>query len=115
MPIKLNCMFFNWQHVQMIPRLLVDDVVLKSCISFDYLGIQLDINLSFEPHIVNLLANCQQRRVTLCKIRSYINQKIAIRIYKSIISAKLQYGFALILSMLPKEIVIRLKNFRTVP
>lgn len=73
---------------------------------YDHLGIRLDSAMSFEPHITNLLANCSARLSTLSKIRRFIDQKTAVRIYKGIIMSKLQYG--LLFSLNAKQSV-RLK------
>lgn len=50
---------------------------LDHCERFDYLGVRLDPNLSFRPHIQNVLANCNRRLVTLCTIWKYIDSRTA--------------------------------------
>lgn len=89
-------MFFGTSGCQPCdqPSLLMNNIDLKSYETFDNLGLQLDTDLSFEAHMSHTLANCNFRLTTLCKIRKYIDQRVAIRIYKSIMLAKLQYGFS---------------------
>lgn len=79
------------------PTLLIGSNELKHCDQFDYLGVRLDTCLSFKPHIQNVLANCNARLVTLCKIRRYIDCRTATLIYKSIIMSKMQYGMVFVL------------------
>lgn len=52
---------------------------LSTCINYDYLGFKLDTILSFKDHINSVIANCNARLFTLCKIRKYIDRSTALR------------------------------------
>lgn len=84
-------------------NLHIGHIRLGACTQYDYLGFRLDTTLSFKLHVQNIVANCNARIVSLCKIRKYINTETAIRIYKGIIMAKLQYGLVFALNALQSD------------
>lgn len=76
---------------------------LTECLNYDYLGFRLDVTLSFKDHVNNLVTNCNLRLMTLCKIRRYIDTPTAVRIYKSLIMSRLQYGLVFALNALQSD------------
>lgn len=83
--------------------LRIGETRLSMCDKYDYLGMKLDSNLSFKPHIQSLITNCNARLTSLCKIRKYIDADVATKIYKAIILSKLQYGLVFILNATQSE------------
>ena len=53
--------------------------------SFKYLGIMLDTNLTFKPHVDYLLKKLYPKLKTLGRIRSYIGESMALYLYNSLI------------------------------
>ena len=49
--------------------------------SVKYLGVKIDENLNWHHHINDLAAKLNRANALLFKIRKYVNQKVATRIY----------------------------------
>lgn len=72
--------------------LCIDGVPLTSTGEYEYLGLLLKGRLTFERHVNKVFSSCNQCLFTFSKIRKYLDKKTAIRIYKSLIMSKLNYG-----------------------
>lgn len=72
--------------------LYLDDKLLGRVTSYSYLGFCLDESLNFRLHISQLVSSCNQKICWLAKIRKFIDEKISITLYKSIIMSVLLYG-----------------------
>lgn len=68
-----------------------------------YLGFQLDERLTF-PDLIEIVSMASNQKIFwLAKIRKFLDIQTAVRLYKSIIKAKLQYGSLLYLNASLKE------------
>lgn len=72
--------------------LLLDGKELSEATSFDYLGFRLDKQLNFEQMACEIYNDCNQQVFHLSKIRRFIDDKICLRLYKSHVLSRLQYG-----------------------
>lgn len=57
-----------------------------------YLGVTLDQNLSFIPHINGLISRCSQKLFMLSTIRKFLTDHIALKLNKSLILSIIDYG-----------------------
>ena len=70
----------------------IADVPLQIVPTYKYLGITLDSTLSFNYH-VRTVSNMVSYKVNLlAKIRKFLDEKVALKIYKSMILPYLDYG-----------------------
>lgn len=73
-------------------KLMFNDTELELVNRYNYLGVIMDNDLSFLPHFNKIISSCNQKLFTLSKIRKYITQPIAIRLYKTLILPIIDYG-----------------------
>lgn len=71
--------------------LRIDNTLLDSCDSYEYLSLTLDSKLVFEQHVNKLITACNHRLFTLSKIRKYLRERSAVQIYKSLIMSRLNH------------------------
>ena len=69
----------NGTHVQRVPN-------------FKYLGFTLDPVLSFSSHIATLLNNIAHKAYVLCKVRRFISEYAAVKIYKAMLLPYFDYA-----------------------
>ena len=60
--------------------------------TYKYLGITLDMHLNYNKHLENIVRTISYKSLLLAKVRKYITQDVAIRIYKTMILPVLEYG-----------------------
>ena len=72
--------------------LFIDNIKIDRVHSYKYLGITLDMNLSFNRHLENLIKTISYKALLLAKIRKYITQEVALQIYKTMILPIMEYG-----------------------
>ena len=60
--------------------------------SLKYLGVKLDANLTFSPHINDLSLKLSRANGMLSKIRHYVNYETLLSIYHAIFNSHLRYG-----------------------
>ena len=70
----------------------IDDVKIDRVHTYKYLGITLDANLTYSKHLENHIKTISYKALLLAKMRKYISQDGAIRIYKTMILPVLEYG-----------------------
>lgn len=70
--------------------LFLDNERLGKVASYSYLGFCLDESLNFQLHINQVVSSCNQI-FWLSKIRKFIDERIAVNLYKSLIMSVLQY------------------------
>ena len=73
-------------------RLMVEGVALQVVPSYKYLGVTLDSTLSFNIHVKNVTTMVSYKAILLGKIRKYLQEDVALRIYKSMILPYFDYG-----------------------
>ena len=59
---------------------------------YKYLGITLDMNLTYKKHMENCIRSASHKSFLLAKIRKYITTEAAIRIYKTMILPLIEYS-----------------------
>lgn len=84
--------------------LMLDNTMLEFVESYVYLGVTLDRHLNFSAHINKLKGICSQKLFTLSKIRKYITEGIALKLYKSLILSILDYGDMLYIGASKKDL-----------
>ena len=73
-------------------RLRIDGEQLQMVPSFKYLGLILDSTLNFTQHIASVIKNIAFKMSLLAKIKRYLNDNVALQIYKSMLLPYFDYG-----------------------
>ena len=73
-------------------RLLVEGVTLQVVPTYKYLGITLDSTLLFNNHVKNVIAMVSYKATLLSKIRKFLLEDVAIKIYKTMVLPYFDYG-----------------------
>ena len=63
----------------------IEDIKIDKVHSYKYLGITLDMNLTYIKHLENVIKTISYKALLLAKMQRYITQEVALRIYKSMI------------------------------
>ena len=93
---KTKCMHLcNLRGVQPDPELYLDKTKIVVVSEFKFLGVILDKKLSFLPHITALKKKCK-KALNLLKVVAHsewgADRKVLLRLYRSLIRSKLDYG-----------------------
>ena len=93
---KTKCMHLcNLRGVQPDPELYLDKTKIVVVSEFKFLGVIFDKKLSFLPHITALKKKCK-KALNLLKVVAHsewgADRKVLLRLYRSLIRSKLDYG-----------------------
>ena len=92
---KTKVMVFGSSHsLKSVPEfeILFDEVPLKTALSYKYLGVTLDNQLNFNLHVNKLIASVSAKLKQFQRMRSFLNVKAALLVYKSMMLPVLEYG-----------------------
>ena len=92
---KTKCMLFGSKRfldVRMLPKITLSGNIIQFVENFKYLGVILDNKLNFRLHAQNIYKLASHKIYVLLKIRPYITEKVASRIYKTKILPYIDYG-----------------------
>ena len=92
---KTKCMLFGSKRfldVRMLPKITLSGNIIQFVENFKYLGVILDNKLNFRLHAQNIYKLASHKIYVLLKIRPYITEKVALRIYKTKILPYIDYG-----------------------
>ena len=92
---KTKCMIFGTKQkvkISNLKKIKLDRAELDYVNSYKYLGRTLDKSLTYIKHIQSCISNVSHKMFIFSKIRPYINTKMAITIYKTLIVPFLDYG-----------------------
>ena len=99
---KTKVMVFGSKKVlERLPEfdVTLNDTVLKQVKSYCYLGMKLDTQLNFDKHIQKTIRTVSNKLVQFKRMRSFMNNRVAILIYKSMFLPILEYGDTLLSSI----------------
>ena len=93
---KTKCMHLcNLRGVHPDPELYLDKTKIEVVSEFKFLGVIFDRKLSFLPHITTLKKKCK-KALNLLKVVAHsewgADRKVLLRLYRSLIRSKLDYG-----------------------
>ena len=71
---------------------MINDTHLKDEQSIKNLGIIIDANLNWQPQIYHIVKKIKRSIGLLSKIRHYVNEKLLVSLYYSLIYPYLTYG-----------------------
>ena len=89
-PTKFQCIGLN-RLEEMSLSFCIDENIIKSQNSIKVLGVTLDENLNFGPHISNICKKAAMQINALKRIAKYLDERSRILIYKSFISSNFNY------------------------
>ena len=72
--------------------LFMENTKLEKVSSYNYLGVHLDMNLTFHKYLQGCIQRATHKIYMLSKIRQYIDLNTAITIYKTMILPVMEYG-----------------------
>ena len=75
-----------------IPKLTIQGMAIDYVYQYKYLGVTIDEILSFRAHLNNTIKLVAHKILMLSKIRKYITEDAAIKIYKTMILPYVDYG-----------------------
>ena len=89
-----KCKFMIISNKCEIPNLSVklDGISLESCESYKYLGVFIDKNLNWEPHIDYITQKISKACGALAKLRHCIDTSTLINVYHALVYSYLRYG-----------------------
>ena len=73
-------------------NILVEGVTLQIVQTYKYLGITLDSTLTFNYHVRTVTNMISYKANLLAKVRKFLHEEVAIKIYKSMILPYFDYG-----------------------
>ena len=88
----------------MIPKLQIAGFPLDYVFQYKYLGVTIDEILSFNAHLNNTIKLVAHKIFLLHKIKYYITEDAALKIYKSMIMPYLDYGDILFMNANVKRV-----------
>ena len=92
---KTKLMVFGTRHKVKKAKdvvIKVGDIPLQIVPTYKYLGITLDSTLSFNYHVRTVASTVSFKINLLAKIRKFLNETVALKIYKSMILPYFDYG-----------------------
>lgn len=90
--------YLNRRNVDTIPSLKFGDKQIEVVKEYKYLGLIVDNNLNFSPHMNALIQNINYKTFQFYKLRKFISERSATHIYKTLILPILNYAFYSIFS-----------------
>ena len=95
-PSKTNCIHFHRKRKFQAPlKLTLNNIIIPNRETIKYLGMEVDFRLTWKNHIKSLKIECL-KRLDLLKCLSHTNwgsdRATMLRLYRSIIRSKLDYG-----------------------
>ena len=81
-----------------------DGTTLSNVVSYKYLGVDLDKDLTYEQAVHNTYIKANKKLFTLRKIRPYISQRVSALIYKQFVLPILDYADFLFDSTVKREL-----------
>ena len=76
-------------------KLSIDEISLNSVSCFKYLGVIIDKNLTWNPHVDALCKELNVMVWIFTRLRRYLSRECLMQIYQSIVQPKLDYGVTL--------------------
>ena len=74
------------------PEIIVDGSPLQTVCSYKYLGVTMDGQLNYAKHVGKLIAVASTKLKQFRRMRSFLNTKAAVLVYKSMLLPLLEYG-----------------------
>ena len=74
------------------PEIVVDGTPILTVNSYKYLGVTLDGQLNYSKHIGRLIAGASVKLRQFRRMRSFLNTRAAVLVYKSMLLPLLEYG-----------------------
>lgn len=109
---KTKLMLFS-DNKKNIPLVLPDETINGNTLSIvdnlTYLGVKLDGKLKDLNHFQNVMSKLNHKMILLCKIRSFIDSRTALIIYKAHLLSLLEYG-SIFIDCLPLNLLNKLQR-----
>lgn len=81
----------------------MDGVIVDAVTEFNYLGVTLDCNLEFTKQMNNNIRRANHKIYLLSKFRCYLDEKMALNLYKAMVLPHVEFCNALLLGCSEKE------------
>ena len=87
-------LFGNAQKMKSIPdfEVKLNDIPLQQVTSYKYLGVTLDNRLKFDKHVRKTLSSVAGKLKLFRRMRSFLNDKAALLVYKNMLLPIIEYG-----------------------
>ena len=91
---KSKCMIISKKRKTSNMSIRINGKELKHCDSYKYLGVYIDKNLSWKPHIEHVCKKVSKACGALAKTRHYVNVDTLTSIYYALFNSYVRYGLA---------------------
>ena len=88
---KSNYLIFSKRRNKTTMSISINNQILSQQSTAKYLGVTIDENLTWKPHLQNLKSTLAKSCYCLSKLRQYVNKKTLLQVYYSLFYSKLQY------------------------
>jgi len=90
---KTKAMLFHDVHkLVTYPNIYINGTSIDFVDTFDYLGIMLDKNLTWKPHLSKISVKMSKVVGIMCKMKNILSQNILLTLYNSLFLPYLNYG-----------------------
>ena len=79
-------------NIDQVPFVEISGKSLQKVSKYEYLGVIIDNKLNMNSHIDDIIKKVQGKLCILRKIRQYITENVALRIFKGLILCYFDYG-----------------------
>ena len=94
---KTKFMLFHTKNTRFnfIPKITINDIEIERVQNFNFLGLTINENLSWKPHIDKIANKISKYSGILCRLKHFLPQHILRTIYCSIIQSNINYSLLL--------------------
>ncbi len=88
---KSNYLIFSKKREKPTMSIHINNNILSQVNTTKYLGVTIDNNINWKPHLEKLKSTLSQSCYSLSKLRYYVNKNTMLQVYHSLFYSKLQY------------------------
>ena len=91
---KTKAMVFSFKQRSLseMPKLMINNIEIENVDDFKFLGIHINRNISWQPHINHIANKLSRINGTLCRLKNILPTKILRMIYSALFQPHLNYG-----------------------
>ena len=91
----MKYIIFSYRNVYKLKSIFINGCEIEVAKEIKFLGLTLDTNLTFVPHINNMLSLISRHIGILRKISPFVPEKVLLTLYNAFINSKMSYAIEL--------------------